>query len=169
MLSSVLVPILLLQRSVKIVNTFITDIWQYCYFAQHSGDWCWWYFHRQNMLNSTTTDSRTDRWLTVCRGSGSCCWSHTETSFMRRDDPCSSIDGDGDDSEDQHDQATADLTMDRSQPVSRTVFISSAWHRSYSWSHNLHICLKIDTDKIVLDSSISTQPRNTQNVTLKTN
>ena len=47
---------------------------------------------------------------------------------MRRDDPCSSIDGDGDgdDSEDQHDQDTADLTMDRSQPVSRAVFISSA-------------------------------------------
>ena len=43
-----------------------------------------------------------------------------------RDDPCSSIDGDGDDSEDQHDQDSADLTMDRSQPVSRAVFISSA-------------------------------------------
>ena len=45
---------------------------------------------------------------------------------MRRDDPCSSIDDDDDDSEDQHDKDTTDLTMDRSQPVSRTVFISSA-------------------------------------------
>ena len=43
---------------------------------------------------------------------------------MRRDDPCSSLDGDGDDSEDQHDQDTADLMMDPSQPVSRAVFIS---------------------------------------------
>ena len=41
---------------------------------------------------------------------------------MRRDDPCSSLDDDGDDSEEQHDQDTADLMMDPSQPV----FIPSA-------------------------------------------
>ena len=41
---------------------------------------------------------------------------------MRRVDPCSSFDDDGDDSEDQHDQDTADLMMDPSQPV----FIPSA-------------------------------------------
>ena len=35
---------------------------------------------------------------------------------MRREDPCSSLDGDGDDSEDQHDQDTADLMMDPSPP-----------------------------------------------------